>query len=361
MKRFSKVTALFLCCLFTLFSFSCKKEQYSSRDLFYFNTNVHIQTVDSIISDDTIKKLEDLFLVLEEEFSISHETSITSRFNQAKSGDTLTLSDTALEVFSLTKDAYEFSKGKFDPTVLPLVKLWKFYPNYPIFDFTVPAKENIEEILSSGAVDFSSITFDKEAKTLTKTNDLTEIDLGGILKGYALDKAAEILRTDGHTKGYLSIGSSSLYVLSSNTLGVKHPRGNADLPLILSVDIKNQNNLSVSTSGDYEKFYTVDNERYSHIINPKTGYPSDTKIVSATVIGENGGMLDALSTALFLCSYDEENASGELIDTMREIEKKYPSIKIFVAYRGDKQYIITNQERNKDFFLVDESYRLVNI
>ena len=222
-KRFSKVTALFLCCLFTLFSFSCKEEQYSSRDLFYFNTNVHIQTIDSIISDDTIKKLEDLFLVLEEEFSISHETSITSRFNQAKSGDTLTLSDTALEVFTLTKDAYEFSKGKFDPTVLPLVKLWKFYPNYPIFDFTVPAKENIEEILSSGAVDFSSITFDKEAKTLTKTNDLTEIDLGGILKGYALDKAAEILRADGHTKGYLSIGSSSLYVLSSNTLGVKLP------------------------------------------------------------------------------------------------------------------------------------------
>ena len=361
MKRFSKVTALFLCCLFTLFSFSCKEEQYSSRDLFYFNTNVHIQTVDSIISDDTIKKLEGLFSYIEKEFSISYETSIISRFNQAKSGDTFTLSDTALEVFSLTKEAYDFSKGKFDPTVLPLVKLWNFYPDYPVFDFAVPTKESIEEILSSGAVNFSSVTFNKDAKTLTKTNDLTEIDLGGILKGYALDKAAEILRADGHTKGYLSIGSSSLYVLGSNTLGVKHPRGNADLPLILSVDLKNQNNLSVSTSGDYEKFYTVDNQRFSHIINPKTGYPSDTKIVSATVIGENGGMLDALSTALFLCSFDEENKSGELIDTMREIEKKYPSIKIFVAYRGEKQYIITNQEQNKDFFLVDESYRLVNI
>jgi thiamine biosynthesis lipoprotein len=359
-KRLSKITAVFLCCLSLLFSLSCKEPQ-SSRDLFFFNTNVHIQTVGSVVSEETIEKLESLFSSLENEFSISKENSLTCKFNLAKSGEIFPLSDTAIDVLSLTKEAHSFTGGKFDPSVFPLVKLWKFYPEYPVANFTVPTDESIETILSSGAIDFSSAILDKDAKTLTKTNDFTQLDLGGILKGYALDKAAEILRADGHSKGYLSIGSSSLYVLGSKMLGIKHPRGNADLPLIVSVDMKDLNNLAVSTSGDYEKFYRIEEDRYSHIINPKTGRPSQTGIVSATVIGENGGMLDAISTALCLCSFDEENKSGELVDTMREIEKKYPSIKIFVAYRGEKQYLLTNQERDKEFFLIDESYRLVNI
>lgn len=357
MKRSARLFAVIFS-VFALFCSSSCKKAYSSVDLYYFNTYVSVRT-DGTLSDKTLKELEDCFSSLEKEFSADGESSLTAKFNRLKSGESLTVDDSAAEVLALTEKAYSFTGGKFDPTVFPLVKLWGFYPDYPVSDFSLPSTEEIDEILSSGAIGFSNVRFDSESKTLSKSNDAAEMDFGGILKGYALDKGAEILKNAGHEKGYLSIGSSSIYILSSDSLGIKHPRAAADIPLILSVNLKGEKNLAVSTSGDYEKTYTVNGKNYSHIISPKTGYPADTGVVSATVIGENGGMLDAISTALCLCSRSDEN--DELMTLVNDVMKEYPETKIFVIYHGEEKSVITNQKQGEDFSLLDDEYSVVNV
>jgi thiamine biosynthesis lipoprotein len=331
-------------------------------DLYYFNTQIHLQT-NGKVNEQTLNKLNSLFSSLEKELSASNQDSTISKFNSGKANDKFFLSDDAIKVINISKFCHQLSNGKFNPSVLPLVKLWDFFPNYPILNFTPPTSDKIS-IEQSKVIDFSLIEIDEQNKTLTKSLDNTQIDFGGIVKGYALDKVAEILKDNGHTKGYISIGSSSLYILESESLGVKHPRASEREPLLLSVNLKGKSNLPVATSGDYEKSYSYEGKTYSHIIDPTTGYPADTGVASATIIGGlggNGGEFDALTTALCLCSYDGEENS-ELVNMIKVILSNYNDAKIFVAVIKDGQKtLITNQIHGEDFTLLDKEFNIVKL
>lgn len=361
MKKIFALVFTALTIFFTCFSSACKPQYYSS-DFYYFNTHINLVTKNKAASNSTLENLNSLFSSIEKEFSLSKESSLTTTFNASKKDMPINLSEVGLEVIKLTKESYDFTNKKFNPAVFPFVKLWSFYPNYPILNFTPPTTLEIENLLSLGVTDYDYVVLDEKSKTLSKTLDGVEIDLGGIVKGYALDKASKILIENGYVSGYISVGSSSMFIMQSEALKIKHPRANPDTPIIISVNLQNESNLFVSTSGDYEKTYTYDGKTYSHIINPKTGYPMDTGIISATVIGKNGGMLDALSTALCLCSYEKDNASSKLILMMNKIAAKYSGCKIFVVYnKGSDKIIITNQKEGNDFSLLDKKYTIKNV
>ena len=141
----------------------------------------------------------------------------------------------------------------------------------------------------------SSVTVDGVSYTM-------QIDLGGIGKGYAADEGAKLLKERGYDYGYLNVGSSSIALLKSVkeetdyawNLGLRHPRGEGKY---LEVPLKD---VTCSTSGDYENCYTVDGVRYSHVIDPSTGCPYRSNLITATVSGLPAAEADALTTAILI-------------------------------------------------------------
>lgn len=146
-------------------------------------------------------------------------------------------------------------------------------------------------------VGYSKVDLDISNCKVAFASPEVEIDLGGIGKGYALDRAAEALKIGGVSKAVINAGGN-LYVLGSvpedhALVGVKHPRKDG---LLAAMRLKD---MAVATSGDYEKFFVVGGKRYSHIMDPRTGRPV-TGTISATVVSKRATEADALSTAVFV-------------------------------------------------------------
>ena len=324
-----------------------------------FNTQIIIAGQSKPITKKVENQIKDLFSSLENEFDLSLENSFTDKFNQANNGETIQVSNTALEILTAAKTVYEKSSGKFDPTVYPLVSLWKFAPYSYTPNFEPPSDAQIEQ--ERQKVDFDLVTINAENNIVKKENEDVKLDLGGIVKGYAADKAAEILSQNGYNDGYVSVGGSSLYLLKVKELGVRHPRNVNDV--IITVNCNDKTNLSVSTSGDYEKYHvSADGTRYCHIIDPITGFSANTGIASATLMGVEGVKGDALTTALCLCKYDKNNADNELIRFLTLIKSDYPDCMIFVVYNnGTDKLLITNKTQDVDFVLRDTDYKIVTI
>lgn len=358
MKKTFAILIALTCFIFSLCLSACSPT-VDSFSLSYFNTHIYIQSVDKTISQSTKNKLNHLFSSLQNEFDISNQNSFVYNFNSAPVGTTLVLSEQGVEIFEKTIKCYNFTDKLFNPAIYPLTQLWQFSPNYPVENFEVPNDVDIANTLT--LVDFESISFDKSTKTVTKTKPNVKLDFGGILKGYASEKAMQILLDDGHTKGYVSVGSSSINILQCEKLDVRHPRQTKEKPLIFSIDTSKLKNVSISSSGDYEKVYNVGDNSYCHIINPFDGKPTTTGIQSVTILGIDGISADALSTALCLLEHDTENASNsKLISMLNKIQSTYPNAMIFVAFdNGKTKQIITNQAK-KDFVLYDNTYTIVN-
>ena len=323
-------------------------------ELYYFNTVIHIETHDKSIKKATLKRIEDTLLRLENTFDLDSESGFISTFNRAESGYEKILTDEELEVLLASKNAYEMTDKLFNPTLYPLVKLWGFSPYKFTAGFTPPTDDEINKLLPY--CDYDSVLLDKENKLLTKNKNV-QLDFGGLVKGYASDKIANILLASGHNSGYVNIGGSSLTLLSVPSLGVRHPLKAGES--LLNVNVNGKTNLSISTSGDYEKFHLDSmGNKFCHLINPKTGYPTQTGIRSATIIGIDGVISDALTTALCLYEYK----SKELTDFLALITERYPDCMYFIVYDKDgKKELLTNKKQGEDFTLQDNEYIVVNL
>lgn len=179
------------------------------------------------------------------------------------------------EIISLVKRALEISKesnGAFDITVAPLSELWGFYTQAS----SVPKDKEIKACLRN--IGYRHIFF-RDGK-LNKDNPKVKIDFGGIAKGYALAEAARVFKNNGVTSVLIDLGGD-IYVLGKYgarpwKVGIRNPRGTDILGYL---QVKDQ---SVSSSGDYERFFVEQGKRYHHIFNPATGYPTQG-VAEATV------------------------------------------------------------------------------
>jgi FAD:protein FMN transferase len=173
----------------------------------------------------------------------------------------------------------EASDGAFDITVGPLMKVWGFYKG----SGRLPHRAEIKGALSR--VGYRKIRLDAGNQTVQFLRAGVEMDPGGIGKGYAVDRMVEILKDNGITSALITAGSSSIYALGvpeTDARGwritIRHPK-NESL-IAAEVFLKNE---SMSTSGNYEKFFRVRNTMYSHIMDPRTGYPAQG-VLSVSVI-----------------------------------------------------------------------------
>jgi len=240
------------------------------------------------------------------------ETSEISRLNRL---GRLKVSPDTFYIIKKSKEFWQLSNGSFDITVSPLVDLWGFKNQ----EYVVPGDRKIKAALKLIGSD-KIILREKDHEVEFKLPGM-KIDLGGIAKGYALDQAVKKLKENKINNCLINAGGQ-VYALGENAglawkIGIKRARG-ADLSGRL--EIKNQ---SVSTSGDYEQFFSKKGKRYSHIIDPKTGYPACSGVISVTVVAPSGIDADALSTAAFVLG----KRGAE------ELAKKFPEARFYIQER----------------------------
>ncbi|MBQ4087810.1 MAG: FAD:protein FMN transferase [Clostridia bacterium] len=251
-------------------------------------------------------------------FSAFLPESEIAKINRAEAGVSVPVSGECYQLIERAIELFSITDGAFDITVKPLMDLWDFSGNPH-----VPTDEELKQTLPS--VDSSSLVLDKTAYTVTKTKQNMQIDLGGIAKGYASDRAAKILKSRGVTSAVLDFGGNVVTVgekpqgvwdmlrtgkkTKPFTVGIQKP-GEVRGTVAETVTAKTTP-CAVVTSGGYERNFTENGKNYHHIINPKTGRQPENGIVSVTVVAEDATAADALSTAIFVSGPDgAEKAKG---------------------------------------------------
>jgi thiamine biosynthesis lipoprotein len=235
---------------------------------------------------------------IEQKMSTSKEDYDTTELLEVNRNAGVRPVEVSADTFEVVQEALEYSRltdGAFDLTIYPLVELW----GIGTADAGVPPEEAIEERLE--LVDYRKVELDPEEQTIYLPEEGMGIDVGAIAKGYAADEARRILKESGVETALLDFGGNVL------TIGEK-PSGEPWVIGIQSPDEGRGRYLgtleggpsAVVTSGDYERYFVVDETRYHHIISSRTGYPARSGLGSVTIVSEDSIDADALATAMYV-------------------------------------------------------------
>ena len=218
-----------------------------------------------------------------------------SRFNRADTTDWVPASAALLAVLKAALEIGAQSEGAFDVTVGPLVNLWGFGPEF--HPDRIPAAADIAAARARGGHD--KLTLRDAPPALRKQRPDVFVDLSGIAKGYGVDRVAEQLAAHGIEHYMVEIGGDAR-VRGVNAQGapwriaVEKPLpGERSVQTVLALS-----NIALATSGDYRNFFEIGGRRYSHTIDPATGWPVDNRLVSVTVLADTSLRADAWATAL---------------------------------------------------------------
>jgi thiamine biosynthesis lipoprotein len=201
-----------------------------------------------------------------------------SEMNRSAAAHPVRVSD---ELFQLLTACVEYSReseGAFDISVGPLMKVWGFYKGTGHLPHRAEVRGALEK------VGYKNILLDPVNKTVRFAQPGVDLDPGGIGKGYAVDKMADILRAEGIRSGLISAAGSSIYALGSPPgedgwkISIKDPKNQSKNAA--SVSLRNE---SLSTSGNYEKFFYAEGKIYSHIMDPRSGYPSQGMLSTSVI------------------------------------------------------------------------------
>jgi FAD:protein FMN transferase len=281
-------------------------------------TTYHITVVaDSNQSADGLqekidKKLEEV----NHSMSTYRTDSQISRFNSLKmANEKFAVSEDFLEVLLVSQTVYQLTEGAWDGTVNPLVSLWGFMSEK--LPTTIPNKNEIDKILPN--IGFDKIVISDKGYILKKEPEIT-LDLASIAKGHGVDRISELLLNHGFKNFIVEIGGD-LYAAGRNQeevlwrAGINMPDKNASFNKVYKVI--SLTDMAMATSGDYRNLIEIDGEKYSHIIDPKTGYPVQNQVVSATIIAETCTFADGLATAVMVMGPEK---SLDLINRLKNVE-----------------------------------------
>ncbi len=253
-----------------------------------------ILTDTSLDESTAFKAIQEGFEEVNAHYNKFNPDSELSHINRLRKGERHTLSPRLLELLLLTEKIVTFSGGKFDPTIEPLQRLWK--------EGKVSSQEELAE--AKKIVGWSKIHI--EGHQIWKEQEGVQLDLGGIAKGYAVDLLFEKLRALGSQHLYVEWGGEIRVSKEHPSkrpwmIGIRNPL-HEDKPLLTPLS-----NQAIATSGDYEQFYILNGERYTHIVDPKTGSLLKARAdapKSLTIIAPTCALADALATCFFFLDAD---------------------------------------------------------
>ena len=297
--RVKQWISLFLCVIILLPGCAASEEKKTEREIFAMDTIMNL-TFYGENGEQAMTAAVSEIQQLEKTLSVTKADSEISKINAA-GGKKVTVSKETYDLLSACIQYGNDTDGLFDISIYPLVKLWGFTTE----KYHVPDKAERDAVIKK--IDYKKIELLSDCQVRIPSG--MAIDLGAAAKGYLSQKIIDLCKEKKVTSCILSLGGN---VQTLNTrpdgkpwqIGIQNPNGQqGSLLAVLSVE-----NKAVITSGGYERYFEEDGNTYIHILNPKTGYPADSGLVSVSVISENGMLADALSTSLYLMG--EEQAAG---------------------------------------------------
>ena len=311
---------------------------YKVQVRFLFHSDIKIK-IPEIYDDSIFDKLFGILENVDEKYNSYSENSYIDKINK-NSGHFVKVNDETIEILSKIIHLSKIIGGEYDITIMPLIRLWGFYKQNPI----LPSLDKIKKV--KRLVDYKKIIIDKKRNQI-KIEKNQEIITGSFIKAYAIEKIVEEMKKIGIKDAIVNAGGSSIIAINEWGIIAENPEeereilrtekgmpikitqnqyaGNDEYNDLFEIKIKNK---SFSTSNQKNTYILINNEKYGHIISPKTGFPSQNKQVG--VITENAFFGDIISTGLYNqtpCKFykimgklsKEMEISGFLIDKDGEI------------------------------------------
>tara|TARA_B100000945_G_scaffold269346_1_gene230192 strand:+ start:158 stop:1075 length:918 start_codon:yes stop_codon:yes gene_type:complete len=261
-----------------------------------------------------------------------------TNFNQHLSKKPFLGSDIFTTLIQESIYIHSISNGSFDITVQPLVDLWGF--SFSNNDFQIPSSAKIDSVLSYTGTQFIKI----DNKLISKLNSSTQLDLSAIAKGKTVDIINKYLNSLNLDNFYIDIGGE-IYVSGFNKnnekweIGIRSPNENS-INLFSKIFVSNK---AIATSGTYLNYFVINDHKYSHIINPKSGMPIKHDLVSVTIIADKCYLADAIATATMVKGAIEGLAWINSLDGVEGL----------LIYKDDKGGLLANESNGfKNYTLI---------
>ena len=307
-------------------------------DVFDTVTEIAAYGIDETTFEADVERLHDELVVYHRLYDIYNTYSDLSNLktiNDAAGGAPVKVDSRILDLLAYGLDAYEHTDGRVNILFGTVLSLWHDAREQSLADPTKAFLPN-EESLAEAAKHVSpkALVIDREAGTVCLNDPKARIDVGAIAKGYAAERIAQFAQQQlGWTSALINVGGNVRAIGGKGgahsdtpfTIGVQNPDTSSAQTYLTTVNIAD---LSVVTSGDYQRYYTVNEKRYAHIIDPETLYPA-TYVRAVTVVCEDSGLADVLSTALFCLPPDQGKAL---------LEKTPNAYAVWVMPDGELQY-----------------------
>ncbi len=282
----------------------------------------------SVIYDSNVnyeKQFDSLFYVINKSLSTYQTNSDLSKLNR---GEDVFIDNHFINVYDASKSIFDSTEGAFDPTVGNVVNAWSFGADKAIKDLN---RVKIDSLMAF--VGFNETT--RSENKINKENPNIYLEFNAIAKGYGTDVIAGFLELK-NIKNYLVEIGGEIRVKGINVdknsnwkVGVETPRFDGEQSIYKSITLKDE---AMATSGTYRKFKVDENgNKYAHIIDTKTGYPSKTNLLSISVITDQCMYADAYATAF--------KAMG--IEKVKTFLKLHPEMKVFLIFENDKNKLET--------------------
>jgi thiamine biosynthesis lipoprotein len=316
LKKFKKMKKVFVWAISLMFFISCSTENRveNSASGFTLGTSFHIKFI-SDKSQDIQEPLDSIFKEIIRSMSTYVNNSDITKINRGDSS--IVVDQMFTEVYNLSKQIHAETDGMFDPTIGIIVNAWGFGPKRHLADLD---SAKVKELMKY--VGISKTSIDQNGVFVKKFKE-TQIDFNAIAKGYTVDMVAKYLESKGIKDYLVEIGGEIIakgVKLNGEKwrIGIDEPveinDGNRPLNTVLSLT-----DIAMATSGNYRNFHidTLTGEKYVHTMNARTGYPSKSNMLSATVLASDCGSADAYATTFMAMGLKE---SRRFLEQHSEIE-----------------------------------------
>ncbi len=304
-----------------------------TKEIFAMDTYMSL-TAYGDMAEEAVRKAADKINELDRMLSTGNEKSEVSVLN---SEGVSRFSEDAMNILEKSLEISNMTDGSFNPAIYPVMELWGFTSG----SYRVPSEEDIKSALANINIDGIGVS----GSEVTAADGM-KLDFGGIAKGYASSAIMEIFSRCGVTSGIVSLGGN-VQVLGTKPDGslwrtaVRHPENDGYIGV---VNVKDK---AVITSGGYERFFEKNGTRYHHIIDPSTGAPAHSGLLSVSIVSADGALADGLSTALFIM--------GE--DRAVSFWRKHSGLFDFIIMTDDGRILAT--EGIEDAFESEHDYEIV--
>ncbi len=312
------------------------------KDLYVLGTLIQLKVFGEnakVAISESIKRL----LEIDDKMSVFKEDSEVALINRNAGGEYQEISEDTYYVVETSLKYSNMSKGAFDPTIRPLVDVWRIGRE----NQRVPSKKELEKAME--LINYNDISIDKAEKTVRLDKKNQAIDLGAVAKGFAADEVRDILIENKIKSAIIDLGGN-IFALGNKqngmawNIGIQNPLADCGE----YIGVTSVSNKSVVTSGNYERFFTVNGKKYHHILDSRTGYPSENGVISATIISDNSIDGDALATCAYVMGLE---IGYKLIESLEGVDA------IFIT--EDKRVFTTSGIKN-NFKLVNKDFIYVN-